>query len=334
MAKKKLQEDIENVEVDSSVDETIEETTAADSIEMQPSDASRAGMMAQATTQMAAMDKSMLAQVLAMMNSKEFAKNIPDNAADQNRQTVAMKGTAMKEDVAELFAGESLSEEFKEKTTVLFEAAVTARVNQIQVELEEQFEQKLEEQVEAVTETLSEQVDQYLSYVAEQWVKENEIAIESSLRNEMTESFISGLKDLFENHYMSFPEDKVDVVEALADKVDALEEELNDQINANLELVEAIQDYTKDQLFNEMSEGLALTQVDKFRTLCESVEFNYDEDDYKKKLGIIKEKYFGTKTAPSKLFESVDIEKPDSEPTYLEPQIASYAKAISRTIKK
>jgi len=333
MAKRKLEEQIKNAEVDSSVDKTIEETAASDSIEMQPSDASRASMMAQATTQMATMDKSMLAQVLAMMNSKEFAKNIPDDAADRNRQSVSMKG-AMKEDVAELFDGEQLSEKFKEKTAVLFEAAVTARVNQIEVELKEKFDSDLEHQVGEITEKLSEQIDQYLSYVAEQWVKENEIAIESSLRNEMTESFIVGLKDLFEQHYIQFPEDKVDVVEALAEKVDNLEEQLNDQINANLELVEAVHEYSKKQLLDEASEGLALSQVDKFHTLAESVDFDYDEEAYKNKLNIIKEKYFGAKAKPSTLFESVEIEKTKSEPVYLEPQIASYAKAISRTLKK
>ncbi len=311
----------------------FEETTASDSIEMQPSDASRAGMMAQATTQMAVMDKSMLAQVLAMMNSKEFAKNIPDDAAEKNRQSVEMKG-AVKEDVEELFDGEQLSEEFKEKTAVLFEAAVTARVNQVKVELEEQFENKLQEEVEELTETLTQHMDQYLSYVAEQWVKENEIAIESSLRNELAESFISGLKDLFEQHYVQFPEDKVDIVEALTKKVETLENELNEQINTNIELVEAVQEYSKEQLIEEASKGLALSQAEKFKTLCESVEFDLDEEQFTKKINIIKEKYFGQKTVKTKLFEAVELDAQKEQPVYLEPQIANYAKAISRTIKK
>jgi len=316
-----------------NVDEVVEETAASDSVDMQPSDASRASMMAQATTQMAVMDKSMLAQVLAMMNSKEFAKNIPDDAAEKNRQSVQMKG-AMQEDVENLFDGEQLSEEFKEKTTVLFEAAVVARVKQIEVELQERFESKLEDEVKDLTDTLTEQVDQYLSYVAEEWVKDNEIAIESSLRSDLTESFITGLKDLFEQHYVTFPEEKVDAVETLAKKVEELEEELNNQINTNLELVEAVQQYTKEQLIEDASRGLALSQAEKFRTLCESVDFDYDEEQYVKKLSIIKEKYFGTKAAKrTKLFEAVDIDQPQ-DPVYVDPQMANYSQAISRTIKK
>lgn len=315
-----------------------EESPAADTIEAKPSDASRAQMMAQATTQMASMDKSTLSQVLAIMNSKEFAKNIPDNAADQNRQTVAAKGAAMsqamKEDVAELFSSEQLSEDFKQKTTVLFESAVTARVAAATVEIEEQYNQKLEQEIASVTEVLGQQIDQYLSYVAEQWVKENEVAIEKSLKSDLTESFINGLQRLFAEHYVTIPDDQVDIVESLVDQIDQLETRLNEQISTNVEMAEVLESYGKQEVFDEVAQGLAMTQVDKFSQLAETVEFG-DVDTYKKKLEIIKEHHFGTKAKPTNLNEQVDQED-NSQPTvkYTSPLIENYAKAISRTIKK
>ena len=317
------------------VEEAMEgdNTSAASSIEAKPSDASKSGMMAQAMTSMAAMDKSQLSQVLAMMNSKQFASTIPDDAAAKNAASVAMKG-AVKEDVAELFSGEQLSEEFKEKTAVLFEAAVNAKVIAEVARIEEEYEAKLTEEVEEVTDTLTEQIDHYMSYVAQNWLEENEVAIETSLRNELAEDFIMGLRNLFAEHYVQFPEEQVDAVEALAEKVEDLEARLNEQLEKNIELNAIVEERNKEKVFAEVSEGLALTQVDKFKTLTEGVEFENNPDNYKKKLEIVKEKYFGIKTAPSTLNEEVEEVTQSQEVKYLEPQIANYAKAISRTIKK
>ena len=324
----------------------MDEESAADTIETHPSDASKSGMMAQAMTSMASMDKSQLSQVLAIMNSKEFASSIPDDAAAKNAASIQMKGSpqqaivanmqsAVKEDVAELFSGEQLSEQFKEKTAVLFEAAVNARVIAETQRLEEQYTEQLEEEVSDVVEQLTEQVDKYLSYVAEQWAEENEVAIESALRNELAEEFISGLKNLFAEHYVQFPEEKVDLIDSLSTRVSELEEKLNEQIDTNIELEQIVEQFNKHEIFNQLCEGLALTQVDRFRTLSEGVEFDGDEDNYRHKLQIVREKYFGIKPVKSTLNEEVDIEDNEAQDVrYFEPQIANYAAAISRTIKK
>lgn len=295
---------------------------------------SKAGAMASVMGAMSKMSPQDLNGFMQMfMNSKQLAAAIPDDAAARNAASIAAKG-AMKEDVAELFGSEELSEEFKEKTTILFEAAVSARVIAETARIEEEYQQKLEEEVAQVTEALSDQIDDYLTYAAGQWMKENEVAIESSLRNELSEEFIRGLRNLFAEHYITFPEEEVDAVEALAEKVDSLEEKLNEQIRNNMELVSLVEQYNKHDVFNEVSEGLALTQIDKFKTLAEGVDFENDATVYKRKLEVIKEQYFGVKSKPSMLNEEVDVDTPNNDKPFLEPQIASYAQAISRTIKK
>lgn len=338
MMKKKGMHSVDSSEKDikeADASMTSNDGSAAQSIEAKPSDASKAGMMAQAMTSMAAMDKSQLDQVLQMMNSKQFASTIPDGAADQNRASVAMK-SAVKEDVAELFGSEELSETFKEKATVLFEAAVNARLIHEVEQLEEAYQQRLEEEVENIAESLSEQIDHYLSFATKEWMTENKVAVESSLKNELAEQFITGLRNLFAEHYVQFPEEQVDVVEALAEKVEELESQLNEQINKNIELDKLVEDHQKQEIFAQVAEGLALTQVDKFRTLAEGIDFDSDAEKYQSKLAIIKENYFGVKTKPSLINEQVDAEdqEPAAKPVFLEPQIENYARAISRTIKR
>ena len=314
--------------------------SAAATLQTHPTPASsRAGMMAQAMTQMAAMDVSQLQAILAQIGHE--ADNIPNGAAAQNKASVDAKGdvksamtAAMKEDVSELFGSEELTEEFKEKTAVLFEAAVNARVIAETTRIEEEYEVKLYEEVEAGIETLTEQIDQYLSYCAEQWLADNEVAIESSLRNEITEQFIAGLHNLFQENYMSVPEEQTDVVEALAGKVAELENKLNEQIKDNIELTDVLEQYTKEEILDEVSEGLALTQVEKLRTLSEGVDFD-SVDSYKKKLEIIKENYFKKNTVKTTLTEeNYSIDEPGREVVYTDPSIRSYAQAISRTIKR
>ena len=320
----------EDIEVDEE-DETLEETAAADTLE----------------TQGAAKAVDLLQAALAIMNSKEFGKNIPDDAAAKNAATVQMKGNAaaavmpnltqaVKEELAEIFGSQELSGDFQDKATTLFEAALHAKVSVHMAELEEQFEEQLEEKLEEAVEGLVEKLDHYISYVAEEWVKENEVAIEASIKTEMTDSFMEGLKELFAEHYIDIPEEKVEIIEALAEKVEELEDDLNEQVNSNIELVEILKDYNRQEIFNEVAEGLALTQVDKFKTLAESVDFNLDDDDYKQKLETIKESYFSVKTKPSNLFEEVDLDESNEEEktSFAEPQMASYARAISKTIKR
>lgn len=328
--------------------EMKEETAAAASIHAHPSDASKAGMMANAMSVMASMDKNDLSKWLesALALIGHEADTIPDGTSQRNAASVAMKGSpldiampnlgqAMKEDIADLFGSEEISEEFKEKTSVLFEAAVNARVLAEMTALEELYEEKLNEQIDVVTESLAEQVDQYLSYVAETWAKENQVAIESSLRSEIAEGFIDGLRNLFAEHYVTFPEDKVDIVESLATENEKLKAKLNEEIKFNIELTSLVEDYTKEDVFNEVSEGLALTQVQKFKTLVEGVDFD-DVDAYKRKLEIVKENYFNKPSSSKKTsFITEELETDEStEVRYLEPQIAQYASAISRTIKR
>lgn len=313
---------------------TIEETAAADSVEAQPSDASKAGMMAQAMTAMAVMDKSQLELVLSTMNSKNFASTIPDGTAEQNAASVAMKG-AVKEDVENLFGSEELSEEFKEKTAVLFEAAVNARVLVREQEIAEQYEEALTEELATAVDTIREQIDQYLTFTAHEWLKENQVAIDTSIRSELAENFIRGLHGLYSEHNFNVPEEQVDAVEALAEKVADLEGRLSEQINTNMELVSVLEEYNKDEIFDEVSEGLAVTQIEKFRTLSEGVDFGDDADVYKRKLEIVKEQYFGAKkTKPSTLNEEVITEEADVSEKITDPTMELYARAISRNVKK
>lgn len=323
-----------------------EETDAAKSIEAKPSDASKAAMMATAMTTMAQMSNAecstWLQKALDLANSKNYASTIPDSAAAQNAQSIAAKGDpkaavmpnmqgAMKEDIENLFGTENLSEEFKEKTTVLFDAAVNARVAVVSEKLDEQYTLMYEQKIEE----LSEKVDKYLSFTAKEWLKENQVAIESTLKSEISEEFMLGLRNLFAEHYMEIPDDKVDLVETLTAKVEELEAELNEQLDVNIELAEAIEEYGKEEVFKEISEGLAMTQVEKLRTLSEGVEFDGDTESFKRKLSVIKEKYFSTPVSAPLLNEEVVVENVEKgNVKFTEPQIQKYATAISRTIKK
>jgi len=242
---------------------------------------------------------------------------------------------AMKEDIEGLFDGQDLTEEFKEKAVTIFEAAVHAKVESLREEMQKEFEAELEEQVVAVVEDISTKVDDYMNYVVKEWMVENEVAIESSLRSEITEEFIDGLKTLFQEHYIDVPEDKVSVVEELADKVEELESRLNESIEQNIELSKVLDEHAKDLIFAEVAEGLVAVQADKFKTLAEGVEFS-DAETYKRKLEIVKENYFAGKVVKSNMIEE-EVESAD-EPVSAAPRssgpVAHYVSAISSTIKK
>ena len=197
----------------------------------------------------------------------------------------------VEEDVAALFAGEELSEEFQEKAKTVFEAAVTARVAEAKKQIEEQSEAALVEELDALKVALTERVDAYLEYVAQEWIEENALQIEHGLKTEMTESFLQGMKGLFEDHYVSIPEDKYDVVENMVNKLDDMEVKLNEQIERNIQLNRRLGEATADTIFSEVSEGLALTQKDKLASLVEGVEFE-GEESYREKLTTLRESYF------------------------------------------
>lgn len=251
-----------------------------------------------------------------------------DNSA-KNKSSVSMK-----EDMAVMFDGEDLSEEFKEKATTFFEAAVNARLQEEVTRIEEEYSNTLTEQVTEIAEELSTKLNDYLNHVVESWMEENEVAIESSLRSEITEEFIDGLKKLCVEHYIDLPEEKVDVVEELALQVEELTSKLNQSIDEQIELKKQIDEQSMQIVFNEVSEGLADTQADKFKTLAEGVEFS-GVDSYKKKLEVVKESYFAGKKSPQLIVEG-EIDSAE----YIEPTapvtgpVANYVRAISRTVKK
>ena len=216
----------------------------------------------------------------------------------------------IEEDVNALLGGEELSEEFREKAKLVFESALNSKVSEIHEALETQYEIKLEEAKEGLKEALTDRVDSYLEYVAEEWMTENELAIEHGLKTEMTESFLSGMKGLFEEHYVTIPEDKYDVLESMVEKLDDMETKLNEQIDKNIGLNQRLSESVSDNILDQVSEGLAVTQKEKLASLAESVEFE-SEEEYREKLETLKESYFSrspvsTSEAPQTLSEGVD----------------------------
>lgn len=260
-----------------------------------------------------------------------------DGNAAGNLASIKPKGGSMKEHVDVMFDGEELSEEFKEKAATIFEAAVNLRVNEITEELESMYEARLNEKLEEIEaqtaediQELTNKIDQYINYVVEEWLKENEVAVETSLRSEITEEFIEGLKNLFSEHYIEIPEEKVNVVEELAGRVEELEARLNDSINENIELRNSINEMASEEIFNEVSEGLTISQVEKLKKLAEGVDFD-DADNFKKKLSIVKENYFPSsskKKGANLLEESFEGEEPAAVTS---GGMSEYVRAISRT---
>jgi len=203
----------------------------------------------------------------------------------------------MDEDVNALLGGEELSEEFREKAKVVFEAALNSKVKEIQETLETQYQSQLDETKEELKTTLVERVDSYLEYVCEEWMSENELAVEHGIKSEMTESFLSGMKDLFEEHYVTIPEDKYDVLESMVEKLDDMETKLNEQIDKNIGLNRRLAESSAQGILDQVSSGLAETQKEKLASLAESVEFE-SEEEYREKLETLKESYF-SRTAPA-----------------------------------
>jgi hypothetical protein len=238
----------------------------------------------------------------------------------------------MHEDIQALFSDdETISEDFKIKAATIFEARVFDRVAQIQEEIESEYAGMLEEAVEQIKSDLTEKVDDYLNYVVEQWMEENQIAIESGLRSEITEDFIAGLRNLFAENYINVPEDKVDLVEELASKVEELETKLNEEIETNIEYKKALTEAIKEQLTSEVCEGLTATQVEKIKSLAESVDFS-TEEEFKEKLETLRENYFPSgiqKANVSHLQEQ--FEDTEEKKVIHDPFISAVSQAISKT---
>jgi len=197
----------------------------------------------------------------------------------------------IEEDVNALLEGEELSEEFQEKAKTIFEAAIRSKVSEVKEQLQSAYEETLVEEIISIKESLTERVDAYLEYVADEWIKENALAVEQGLKTEMTESFLVGMKSLFEDHYVTIPEEKYDVIESMVDKLDEMEGKLNEQIQKNVALNQRLAESVADVIFAEVAEGLALSQKDKLASLAENVEFD-GEDNYREKLVTLRESYF------------------------------------------
>jgi len=239
-------------------------------------------------------------------------------------------------DVQALLEGEDLSEEFQDKARTIFETAIKSKVGEIKEELNEAYANALVEELDTIKTGLTERVDSYLEYVADEWIQENALAVEAGLKTEMTESFLDGMKSLFEEHYVTIPEEKYDVLNSMVDKLDEMESKLNEQINKNVALNRRLAESTADGIFAAVTEGLADTQKEKLASLAENVEFE-SETDYREKLGTLKESYFPSNTsAPTSTSENLSEEVSTDEVISEEvnPTMQAYLNTLSRAAKK
>ena len=239
-------------------------------------------------------------------------------------------------DVQALLEGEELSEEFQDKARTIFETAIKSKVVEIKEELNESYAAALVEELETIKVGLVERVDSYLEYVADEWLQENSLQVEAGLKTEMTESFLEGMKGLFEEHYVTIPEEKYDVLNSMVDKLDEMENKLNEQIGKNVALNKRLSESTADVIFADVSEGLADTQREKLASLAENVEFE-SETDYREKLNTLKESYFPTKSSTPKstsenLSEEVSTDEVASQD--VSPSMQAYLDTLSRSAKK
>ena len=243
----------------------------------------------------------------------------------------------VEEDLKALIEGEELSEEFQDKARVIFETAIKTKVEEIKEELQESYATALVEELETIKGGLIERVDSYLEYVSDEWIQENALEVEAGLKTEMTESFLEGMKGLFEEHYVTIPEEKYDVLNSMVDKLDEMEGKLNEQIERNVALNRRLAESTADVIFADVTEGLADTQKEKLATLAENVEFE-SESDYREKLGTLKESYFPTKgtSAPKSTSENLSEEVSTDEVASQEvnPTMQAYLGMLSRAAKK
>ena len=235
----------------------------------------------------------------------------------------------IEDDVNALLGGEDLSEEFKAKAKTIFEAALNSKVAEVKVALEEQYAEKLAEEIDAAKASLAERVDSYLEYVADEWFTENQLAVENGLKEELTESFLGGMKSLFEEHYVTIPEDKYDVLESMVEKLDDMETNLNEQIEKNINLNSRLGESVADGILGDVSEGLAETQKEKLASLSESVEFE-SEETYREKLEVLKESYFQKAPAASSKSETLSEGVDNSEGMgSANGSMATYLKSLS-----
>ena len=268
-----------------------------------------------------------------MMKGK---KEEDDEDEKEVKEELQMIEDQIEEDVAALLSGEDLSEEFKFKARTVFEAALNARTEQIEEAIIRQYEDQLAEEVQVIAEALTERVDAYLEYVADEWITENALAIETGLKTEMTESFLNGMKELFEDHYVTIPEDRYDVLESMVEKLDDMETKLNEQIERNVALNQRLAESATDVIFADVAEGLAISQKDKLASLAENVEFD-GEGEYREKLVTLRESYFPTyASAPARNRQDYLVEETTDSVPYSAPTgvMEAYVNAFAKVSKK
>ena len=279
------------------------------------------------------MNKAQLEKVYASMHSDEEEED--EDEMDEVRKE-AIENRVKEIDVAEhveaLVNGEGdLSEEFKRKAATVFEAAVKSKIRTEIERLEDEYEEKLKENVQSATEGMTDKVDTYLNYVTDEWMKENELAVERGLKGEIAEDFISGLKQLFEDHYIDIPDDKYDVLEAQSEKISELESKLSETIEKNVSLKDGNAKLVREQVISEVYEGLADTEIEKFKSLTDDVEYS-DEESFREKLDTLKESYF-PKTSVKTTEIIDDVETGTAQDIDLTPSMDAYMSAIGRTVK-
>ena len=275
---------------------------------------------------------------------------VPDGAGKSNQDTLAMHasmaiGKAMKEDLNKIFGDEaSLSEDFKTKASTLFEAAIEARMilereklSEDRLALTEEYEKKLTEEVEKLSEEVTSAVGDYLDYASQEWLKENEVAVESALRNEIASDLLEGLRNLFIENNINVPEEQVEVVDAMSEKIDELEQRLAQSISENADLKKSLEQSTKKDIVSQVSEGLTLVETEKLKELAENLDYD-SVPEFKTKLETIKNSQFVKTPAKSMITEDLEEVDPNNEPqiekTYSDPAMKAYAEAIAKQIRR
>ena len=263
------------------------------------------------------------------------ADEVVAEAEETEEELVEEEGIDIEADVQALFEGEELSEEFQSKARTIFETAITSKVETIKEQLIESYQEALVEEVVAIKEELGERVDSYLEYVADEWFQENSLAVEAGLKSEITESFLDGMKGLFEEHYVTIPEEKYDVLESMVDKLDEMEGKLNEQIERNVALNRRLAESSADGILAAVSEGLADTQKEKLASLAENVEFE-SEADYREKLTTLRSSYFPESASTPSTSENISEEVSTNEVISEEvsPMMQAYLNTLSRAAKK
>jgi len=280
------------------------------------------------------MNKAQLEKLYASMHSDEEEDEDEDEMDEVRKEAIEnrVKEIDVAEHVEALVNGEGdLSEEFKRKAATVFEAAVKSKIRTEIERLESEYEIQLKENVQSATDEMTDKVDTYLNYVTDEWMKENELAVERGLKGEIAEDFISGLKQLFEDHYIDIPDDKYDVLEAQSEKISELESKLSETIEKNVSLKDGNAKLVREQVISEVYEGLADTEIEKFKSLTDDVEYT-DEEAFREKLDTLKESYF-PKTSMETTEINDDVETGTAQDIDLTPSMDAYMSAIGRTVK-